>query len=171
MNDDTPQRLVRRYRRGRAHHLENTVMSVLARVGVVPHSYLLTTVGRRTGRSRSNPVTVVEHDGHLWLVAPYGAVPWVHNARAAGRVELTRRFATRPYTVDEACACRRPRSREVGGGRVGHPQLFPGGTRCARRSVRGRSRPASRFPAHRDPVSRRRRGDRGRGECSQVMSL
>lgn len=29
-------------------------------------------------------------DGGRWLVAPYGTVAWVHNARAAGRVELRR---------------------------------------------------------------------------------
>lgn len=105
MNADTPpERPVRRYRRGRAHRLENAVMSALVRLGVVPHSYLLTTRGRRTGRSRSNPVTVVEHDGHRWLVAPYGPVPWVRNARAAGDVSLTRRFTTRHYTVEEVSA-------------------------------------------------------------------
>ena len=79
-------------------------MSALTRAGVIPHSWLLTTVGRRTGRERSNPVTIVEHDGRRWLVAPYGAVPWVHNARAAGRVRLTRRRTTREYAVREASA-------------------------------------------------------------------
>lgn len=105
MNADIPpERPVRRYRRGRAHRLENTVTSALVRLGLIPHSYLLTTRGRRTGRPRSNPVTVVEHDGHRWLVAPYGAVPWVHNARAAGVVRLIRRCTARSYTVEEVSA-------------------------------------------------------------------
>jgi deazaflavin-dependent oxidoreductase (nitroreductase family) len=76
-------------------------MSALVSAGLVPHSYLLTTRGRRTGRARSNPVVVVEHDGRHWLVAPYGAVSWVHNARAAGQVRLARRRGTGTYAVRE----------------------------------------------------------------------
>ena len=76
-------------------------MSALVSAGLVPHSYLLTTQGRRTGRARKNPVLVVEHDGRRWLVAQYGAVSWVHNARAAGHVRLTRRRDTRDYAIRE----------------------------------------------------------------------
>ena len=77
------------------------IMNTLARAGLVPRSYLLTTHGRKTGRPRANPVVPVEHDGRRWLVAPYGPVSWVHNARAAGRVSLTRRRDTRDYTIRE----------------------------------------------------------------------
>jgi deazaflavin-dependent oxidoreductase (nitroreductase family) len=76
-------------------------MSVLTRAGLVPRSYLLTTRGRKTGRPRTNPVVPVEHDGRRWLVAPYGPVSWVHNARASGRVTLTRRGDTREYAIRE----------------------------------------------------------------------
>lgn len=76
-------------------------MSALARAGLVPRSYLLTTQGRQTGRPRANPVVPVEHDGRRWLVAPYGPVSWVHNARAAGKVTLTRRRDTRQYAIRE----------------------------------------------------------------------
>lgn len=72
--------------------------------GLVPSSYLLTTKGHRTGRTRSNPVTIVEHAGRRWLVAPYGTVSWVRNARAAGRVSLSRRLNTRDYAIREALA-------------------------------------------------------------------
>jgi deazaflavin-dependent oxidoreductase (nitroreductase family) len=95
-------RAARQYRPGRGRHMENTVMSALVRVGLVPRSYLLTTRGRKTGRPRTNPVVPVEHGGRRWLVAPYGPVSWVHNARAAGRVSLTRRRDTRDYTTREA---------------------------------------------------------------------
>ena len=37
-------------------------MSVLVAAGLVPHSYLLTTRGRRTGQVRKNPVLLVEQD-------------------------------------------------------------------------------------------------------------
>jgi len=40
----------------------------------MPHSYLLTTRGARTGRAPKNPVLVVEHDGWSWLVAPHGGL-------------------------------------------------------------------------------------------------
>jgi deazaflavin-dependent oxidoreductase (nitroreductase family) len=83
-------------------HVENTIMSALVRAGLVPRSYLLTTQGRKTGRPRTNPVVPVEHDGRRWLVAPYGPVSWVHNARAAGRVRLARRRYTRDYAIREA---------------------------------------------------------------------
>ena len=43
----------------------------------------------------------MEHDGRRWLVAPYGPVSWVLNARAAARVSLTRRRDTRDYIVRE----------------------------------------------------------------------
>ncbi len=78
------------YQRSRFHRAENLMTSALVRVGVIPRSYLLTTVGRKSGQERRNPVTVVDLDGKQWLVAPYGVVSWVLNARAAGEVRLTR---------------------------------------------------------------------------------
>jgi deazaflavin-dependent oxidoreductase (nitroreductase family) len=94
-------RPARQYRPARGRHAENTIMSALVRAGLVPRSCLLTTRGRKTGRPRTNPVVPVEYDGRLWLVAPYGSVSWVHNARAAERVHLTRRRDTRDYTIRE----------------------------------------------------------------------
>jgi deazaflavin-dependent oxidoreductase (nitroreductase family) len=99
---DTVSRPARQYHPGRGRHVENTIMSALVRAGLVPRSCLLTTQGRRTGKPRTNPVVPVEHDGRRWLVAPYGPVSWVHNARAAGRVTLTRRRDTRQYAIREA---------------------------------------------------------------------
>jgi deazaflavin-dependent oxidoreductase (nitroreductase family) len=91
----------RRYRPGRLSHAENVVMTALTRIGVVPHSYVLTTRGRRTGRERHNRVLIIDHDQRRWLVAPYGAVSWVHNARAAGQVRLTRRGTSIDYRIRE----------------------------------------------------------------------
>jgi deazaflavin-dependent oxidoreductase (nitroreductase family) len=50
----------------------------------------LTVRGRKTGQPYSTPVTLVEKDGGRWLVAPYGEVGWVRNARVAEQVTLTR---------------------------------------------------------------------------------
>jgi deazaflavin-dependent oxidoreductase (nitroreductase family) len=55
---------------------------------------LLSVPGRKTGRIYSTPVTLVENPNGRWLVAPYGEVAWVRNARAAGRVTLSRGGAT-----------------------------------------------------------------------------
>lgn len=78
------------FRMTRARRIGDAAIGVLIRAGVVPHSYLLTTTGRKTGRPRTTPVTLVEHGERRWLVAPYGPVAWVLNARAAGRVVLRR---------------------------------------------------------------------------------
>jgi deazaflavin-dependent oxidoreductase (nitroreductase family) len=98
------QRPTRQFRPGRGRRVGDAIMSVLVRAGLVPSTYLLTTRGRKTGRPLTHPATVVEQDGRRWLVAPYGAVSWVHNARAAGRVTLRRRGDRRNYAVREVTA-------------------------------------------------------------------
>jgi deazaflavin-dependent oxidoreductase (nitroreductase family) len=98
---DRTSRPVRQFRPSRGRRVGDAIMSVFIRLGLVPSTYLLTTRGRKTGRPRTNPVTVVDHDGKRWLVAPYGPVSWVHNVRADDKVALRRRFDTRAYTVRE----------------------------------------------------------------------
>jgi deazaflavin-dependent oxidoreductase (nitroreductase family) len=94
----------RQFRRSRARRVGDAVISVFVRAGLVPSTYMLTTSGRRTGRPLTHPATVVRDGERLWLVAPYGAVSWVHNARAAGRVSLARRRDRREYAVREVPA-------------------------------------------------------------------
>ena len=67
----------------------NALISVLIRLGLVPHTYLLQVKGARTGKLRTLPVTLVEN-GERWLVAPYGERPWVRNVRAGGAGRLIR---------------------------------------------------------------------------------
>jgi hypothetical protein len=43
----------------------------------------------------------VEEGGERWLVAPYGDVGWVRNARAAGQVSLTRRHHRETVSIAE----------------------------------------------------------------------
>lgn len=81
----------------------NAIVSVLVRAGIGP-IYLLSTHGRRSGRLRTIPVVPVEHAGKRWLVAPYGAVSWVYNVRAAGRVRLQRGRHSAEYAVREVGA-------------------------------------------------------------------
>ena len=86
--------------RSRGWRAGNAVVSLLARVGIGP-IHLLTTRGYKSGRPHTVPAVPVDYDGKRWLVAPYGAVAWVHNARAAGRVSLRYGRATRDYTIRE----------------------------------------------------------------------
>ena len=91
-------RAVREYRRSRGDRVGDAIFSVLARAGVGP-AHLLTTRGRKTGRLRTTPVILVMRGQQRWLVAPYGAVPWVLNARAAGQVRLRRGRDRHDYTL------------------------------------------------------------------------
>lgn len=91
----------RQFRRGRGRRIGDAVIGVFVRAGLIPGTYLLTTVGRRSGRALTHPATIVRDGDRRWLVAPYGAVSWVHNARAAGEVQLRRRGDGRRYTVRE----------------------------------------------------------------------
>lgn len=53
------------YRLGPLRRLANVAQTFLVRTGLVPgFSYILTTVGRKTGKRRSTPVTVLEQGGH-----------------------------------------------------------------------------------------------------------
>nr|CEL13195.1 hypothetical protein [Kibdelosporangium sp. MJ126-NF4]CTQ98885.1 hypothetical protein [Kibdelosporangium sp. MJ126-NF4] len=81
----------------------NAVITRLLKAGLAPRSYvLLTVVGRRTGKPHTTPVRVLEYEGARWLVAPYGAVSWVRNARAAGEVVLTRGRTRQQLSVTES---------------------------------------------------------------------
>jgi deazaflavin-dependent oxidoreductase (nitroreductase family) len=62
---------------------------------------LLTVRGRKSGQLRTTPVTIVERDGQRWLTAPFGAVNWVRNLRAAGEATLTRGSHTETISVTE----------------------------------------------------------------------
>ena len=86
----------------RLRRLGNAFISPLARLGLAgQRTHVLTVPGRNTGRPRSTPVQLIVLDGQRWLVAPYGEVDWVKNARAVGAVELTRARKTERVRVDE----------------------------------------------------------------------
>jgi deazaflavin-dependent oxidoreductase (nitroreductase family) len=79
----------------------DAVFRGLARAGVGPAS-LITTIGRRTGRTRSTPVIPVRHGDQTWLVSPYGEVSWLLNARAAGQVTLRHGRSENVYRIRDA---------------------------------------------------------------------
>jgi deazaflavin-dependent oxidoreductase (nitroreductase family) len=80
----------------------NRMMAAMISRGLGPKGmYLLTVTGRKTGRPRTTPVLVVRHGAERWLVAPYGIVDWVRNARAAGQVTIRRGNAVETVGVTE----------------------------------------------------------------------
>lgn len=83
--------MAKKYRLGFARRTANILVLALLRSGMqFGTTSLLTVRGRKSGKPYNIPVTLVERDNQRWLVAPYGAVNWVLNARAAGQVTLTR---------------------------------------------------------------------------------
>jgi deazaflavin-dependent oxidoreductase (nitroreductase family) len=89
------------YRLSGARRLVNVVVKPLARLGLAgPHTYVLRVRGRKTGKLYETPVTLIEN-GDRWLVAPYGEVGWVRNARAAGEIQLHRSRRSETLQIEE----------------------------------------------------------------------
>ena len=66
------------------------VNTLLLRAGIpIGSQVVLTVTGRRTGRARRTPVSLVELAGHRHVVSGEGTA-WVVNARAAGVAEIAR---------------------------------------------------------------------------------
>jgi deazaflavin-dependent oxidoreductase (nitroreductase family) len=94
--------MAKTYQLGPVRRMVNRFIRALLAAGLSPSHYaLLTVTGRRSGRPYSTPVRPIDHDGQRFLVAPYGPVGWVRNARAAGRVTLTRGRRSETVTIVE----------------------------------------------------------------------
>ncbi len=70
------------------------------------HNYIVEVRGRKSGRTFSTPVDLLEFEGRRYLVAPRGETNWVRNARAAGRAALRKgrvreEFALREVAIGE----------------------------------------------------------------------
>ena len=84
--------MVKQYAVDRRVRLINKVVTGLTRTGMIDkRTFMLTTVGRKSGEDRSTPVALAITDSDRYLVSPYGEVGWVHNIRAASQGRLTRR--------------------------------------------------------------------------------
>jgi deazaflavin-dependent oxidoreductase (nitroreductase family) len=80
----------------------NSVFGHLASWGLIPgDTALLQVKGRRSGQTRSNAVTWVEHDGQRYLVAPRGNTEWVRNVRAAGGEAILKRRKIERVRLEE----------------------------------------------------------------------
>jgi deazaflavin-dependent oxidoreductase (nitroreductase family) len=67
----------------------NRAVAFLTRHGVsLLGSRVLAVQGRTSGKWRTTPVNLLDHDGKRYLVAPRGEAQWVRNLRAAGTGQL-----------------------------------------------------------------------------------
>jgi deazaflavin-dependent oxidoreductase (nitroreductase family) len=83
--------LAKNYRVGPSTRLINLVFGMMTRRGLgKSYRHILTVRGRKTGEPRSTPVDIMQDGDQRWLVAGYGVTNWVHNARTAGEVQISR---------------------------------------------------------------------------------
>lgn len=68
----------------------------------------LSVPGRRTGRWRTTPIGVLDHDGERYLVAAWGVSDWARNLRAARRGRLFNRGRVEEIEVVEVPTAERP---------------------------------------------------------------
>jgi deazaflavin-dependent oxidoreductase (nitroreductase family) len=87
----------------------NSTVAALTRRGFsVWGSRVLYVRGRSSGEWRSNPVNVLTHDGHRYLVAPRGQTQWVRNLRVAGGGELRVGKKVEKFTATELADAQKP---------------------------------------------------------------
>jgi deazaflavin-dependent oxidoreductase (nitroreductase family) len=80
-----------KFKANMSRRVADTVTKAFLTLHLAPNGYyLLTTIGRKSGMPRTNPVTLIEDGNRRWLVSPFGNVSWAFNAKASGKVTLTR---------------------------------------------------------------------------------
>ncbi len=87
---------------GLGERLFNRLMTLRNRLGMAPPTlFELDVVGRKSGKVRSTPVTLLSVDSGQFLIAPRGEVQWVINARAAGEVVLRQAKTEERFSLEE----------------------------------------------------------------------
>jgi deazaflavin-dependent oxidoreductase (nitroreductase family) len=85
--------------------LANRFAVFAMKIGIAPkYQYLLSVQGRKSGKTYSTPVYIIEENGKKWLVSPYGEVAWVRNARVMGRISLTKGNESEGFQISEVSA-------------------------------------------------------------------
>ena len=78
----------------------NRAFGFLVRIGLAfPHNYVLEVRGRKSGRTYSTPVNLLNLNGKRFLVAARGYTQWVRNALAAGDVTLKKAWTRRRFEI------------------------------------------------------------------------
>ena len=97
--------MARKFKVNASRRVADTVTKAFLSLRLAPKGYyLLTTIGRKSGMPRTNPVTLIEEENRRWLVSPYGNVSWVYNAKASGKVTLTRNGKSETVSIWECSA-------------------------------------------------------------------
>ena len=87
----------------------NRLMGRALRLGFAPgYMRLLEVRGRKSGKTFTTPVNVLDFNGRRWLVAARGETAWARNARAAGRVVLRRGANAESLTIRELADADKP---------------------------------------------------------------
>lgn len=78
----------------------NRAFGFLVRIGLgLGHNYLLEVRGRKSGRTYSTPVNLLERGGKQYLVAPRGYTQWVRNVAANSEASLIRGLKRREVSL------------------------------------------------------------------------
>ena len=89
--------------------LFNRLMGRALKLGFAPgYMRLLEVRGRKSGRTFTTPVNVLDFNGRRWLVAARGETAWARNARAAGHVVLRRGASAESLIVRELADADKP---------------------------------------------------------------
>lgn len=67
----------------------NTILMGVQRLGLMRELPVLVLPGRRTGKLRRTPVSVLDLDGHRYLLAGFPGADWAANARALSATGAT----------------------------------------------------------------------------------
>jgi F420H(2)-dependent quinone reductase len=95
----TPQRFLQP---GPPARFLNRVFGLLIGWGIGPsYTYVLQLQGRKSGRTYSAPVNVLDYKGKRLLVAPRGETQWVRNARVTGQVWLKKGRSRQQFKLTE----------------------------------------------------------------------
>jgi len=87
----------------------NRLFGAVVGAGIGPsYVYQLEVTGRKSGRTYSTPVSIVDRNGKRFLVAPRGETQWVRNARASGRISLKRGPARKTFRLQELADSAKP---------------------------------------------------------------
>jgi deazaflavin-dependent oxidoreductase (nitroreductase family) len=82
--------------------LMNAFIGRLASIGLIPGGTVqLEVKGRRSGKTRLVAVTLAEHEGQRYLVAPRGNTEWVRNVKAAGGEAALKHRKTEKVQLEE----------------------------------------------------------------------
>jgi deazaflavin-dependent oxidoreductase (nitroreductase family) len=89
--------------------LMNKTIGVLARFGIGPaYIHLLEVQGRKSGKTYTTPVNLLEVKGHRYLVGGRGHTGWSKNALAVGVVTLRRGRRSQQYRAIPVTDDRKP---------------------------------------------------------------